>query len=223
MLIGLERIESTETRFPPVQLVREMVSRLTDVGRSESQPVSWSASNRYDFLADFFLHNDVTTDKNLLALRERLLQKPLRIQECAVGEGQALEGFLVKLLPLLKKSECWIHDIAEPITIMRSDVLARLRLEQHIQFEMTQRDIREPPKEPDFFSLSIVGYVHPYLSPYDLMLAIQNRAAESQLTAIIPGDGRRNMVQSVALLYRGEDQQWLSSYLWPIHRIRIHR
>lgn len=216
MLKQPERLEMREDFSPLSFLVQKMIARLSGVGAAEHELQTWSAPNRYDALASFLCSKTPFPDVGLTLLRSKLGFRHFSIQECAAGQGEALAGLVAQLTRAGFLIDLTVCDLLDPTATLKSDVFVALQSKDTVRCHFEQRDAVEDPRLDKHFSVSILGYVHPYMCAESLELALINRALESDVVALIPGiQEHKNQLQSVGLLYQLQLGDWRVSYLQP--------
>lgn len=185
--------------------VERNVSQLefSDSGKSLGVYEHWSAPNRYQVIIDLLTLPPSRLSPTLMMMRQKLEREELHIYDCAAGNGQAIVGLAQALIKLDKKVQVTVSDLLNPKEIVFSQYrrdFAQIVTNSEI-FDATM-----PPRNSRHFDLTIMGYLHPYLTVSDMQSAIKNRLAESTVLAIIPAGNKPLSPLSCQFFMRQEDE-----------------
>lgn len=180
-----------------------IAARFSDLGQSRSEVVHWSAPNRYRAIFDLLTLPTIRLSNELLLVRQLLLRgKVLTIRDCAAGSGQAIVALAQTLRSKGLACQVTAADLVDPRAIVLPSFAEEFdrATQQSVQF-----DVRAEADPNLHFTLSILGYLHPYLSADELAAAITNRLAESDVVAIIPAGDKPHSPLSCLFIGRSEE------------------
>jgi hypothetical protein len=167
------KVETQETPTVSVEELVDIIQQQTSIGGliGETGYTSASAEYRYLGVAQAIINNQIP------AINLHSGEK-LRIRDCSSGRGQAIAG-LVKALEQSFELEIYVNDILDPQQLISQEVLDRL---QNTTF--THQNLSD--QFSDSVDIAIMGYVLPYLTPEQLVQAIENNLKTSKVLAITP-------------------------------------